>query len=431
MSRRRSRFLLAIGAVAALALVAAACDDGAATDEILIGGIGPLSQPGSVQGGTDMKWAMELAVTDLNAQGGVLGQTVRLVFEDTMNTPDVAAAVAKTMVEENDVSAVVGEYHSAAALAAIPTYNEAELPVVFSETYNDKITGGDPEDPENLPANPPTIFRIAPTSTFSGGVVADWVTRGLGATKVVIVYEASDFGVGQFEATAAKLEPAGVEIASAQIELAQPDYTAVLGRLAEEHGDAQVVLFDGVTGETSYTAEQNAFDVGLIDDDSICYANQVAQDSEAFWAAVPDGAGCVFRFVGPVPSQYSALTTSVADRYALAFGKPPKAWVIEAYDSVLLVADAIERAGSTNSADVVAALETTTLTGTQGTYEWGGTSENPVPAGEPSFLWHQWPTPQISLVQYTATGQAIADAAVVWPEFAQTTPGSAYITPSG
>src|SRR3954447_10663692 len=131
----------------------------AADDEIVIGGVGPLSQPGDVAGGQEMKWAMEQAVADINAKGGVLGKKLRVLFYDTQNKPDVCAAISNRLVQDDKVAAVVGEFHSGCALAQIPTYNKAGTPVVFSETYNDKVTGGDPNDP-NLPANPPTIFRI-------------------------------------------------------------------------------------------------------------------------------------------------------------------------------------------------------------------------------------------------------------------------------
>src|SRR3989304_1418864 len=76
--------------------------------EIVIGGVGPLSQPGDVAIGTEMKWAMEQAVADLNAKGGVLGRELRLDFSDTQNQPDVCASVSQKLVDE-DVAAVVGE----------------------------------------------------------------------------------------------------------------------------------------------------------------------------------------------------------------------------------------------------------------------------------------------------------------------------------
>lgn len=424
--------------VAVLALVAAACSS-ASTDDvadsettttagssattevpsaegpILIGGLGPLSEPGAVAAGIDMEWAMELAVADVNAAGGVLGRDIALTFADTQNTPEIAASIAKKLIDEDKVVAVVGEYHSGAALAAIPVYSEAGMPVVFSETWSDNITGGDPDDPQNLPEQPPTIFRIAPTSSYFSSFAADWMINGVNADKIVLIYEATDFGIGTEEALAAQLEGSGAELVSFQVELNQPDYSSVLARIAEEHGDADIVFLGGVTGDSSYTVTQNSFDVGLIDDDTICFTNFTASQTEAYWASVPDGVGCAFVYIGPAPSSYNETTTRVADAYTAKFGGPPGPWVFETYDSIWLVADAIERAGSTDSAAIVKALESTTFVGSQGAYEFPyGSGNTNTPDGKP-WLWHQWPEPAISMVQYTETGQSLGDAAVIWP----------------
>jgi len=403
-------------ALAGLLLVAAVTS--AQEGPIYIGAGVPLSQPGAVQAGVEMRWAMQQAVDDINARGGVLGRELRLIAYDTANQPHVAEAAARRLVEDDKVVAVVGYYHSGAALAAARVYRQAGIPVVFAEPWHDAVTGGDPDDPD-YPPFPPNIFRIAPTSSYASEMVSDWIVNGIKARKVIQLYEAADFGLGQARVLREQLSAAGVELIQVQVELNQPDYSAVLARLAREHPDADVVTFD-ITGESSYIAEQNAFEVGLLDGDTICLANQVAQDWRAFWRAVPDGVGCVFQLVGMTPAQYNDITRSIAERFEKEFGTAPKVWALEAYDSVLLVADAIERAGSTDLEKVVAALEQTHFLGAQGLYQFPYGSHNPLPAGRPSWLWHQWPNPPIQLVQYTARNQTLAEAAVVWPVERQT-----------
>jgi branched-chain amino acid transport system substrate-binding protein len=186
MIARNSKWITSTLAASIAAIALMTAPTAGRAQDILLGGVGPLSQPGDVAGGQELKWAMEQAVADINAKGGVMGHNLRLNFYDTQNKPDVCAAVAKKMVQDDKVVAVVGEFHSGCALAQIPTYNQAGTPVVFSETYNDKITGGDPTDP-TLPANPPTIFRIAPSSTYYSDFVVDWIVNGVKAKKVAYV----------------------------------------------------------------------------------------------------------------------------------------------------------------------------------------------------------------------------------------------------
>jgi branched-chain amino acid transport system substrate-binding protein len=432
----RGQALRRVGTVAVALVIlvhSAACERGGGgtaggTEELTIGGVGPLSQPGAVQAGQDMKWAMEAAVADINAEGEILDKAVKLVFQDTEGRPEAGSAVAKKLVENEKVVGVVGEYHSTAALAQIPVYAEHGTPFVVVDAYSDAITGGDPKDPK-LPAQPRSVFRVAPTTGFDIGIHAEWLVDGIKAREVVQIYEATDFGTGQATALKELLGAEGVKLTQVQVELNQPDYKSVLSRVKAEHPAVDAVMMS-VTGETSYTVASNAFDVGLLGGRAACVANQVAQDDKAFWRAVPEGVGCVFRVAGLMPKQYGDTAKKLAQRYTDKFGNAPKAWVFEAYDAVRLLVDAIERAGSEDAAKVVSALEQTSYQGLQGKYEFPYGAGRPVPAGQPSWLWHQWPEPAIQLAQYTAKGQAFADATVVWPPEKQSKPGTAYVSPT-
>ena len=392
--------------------------------EIIIGGVGPLSQPGDVAIGTEMKWAMEQAIADINAKGGVLGRQLRLAFNDTQNQPDVCASVAQKLVDEN-VAAVVGEAHSGCGLAQIPAYSAAGMPVVFSETYNDKITGGDPEDP-NLPANPPTIFRIAPTSTYYSSFIGDWLINGLKATKLVHIVDNSDYGNGEKAAMQAALEGSGIELVQVAVDAAQPDYSAIVSRLKTENPDADAVFFDTAGIADGWALQQNAIDAGLVDE-AACIGGPAATDFEGYWRAVPGGVGCAFQQVGLTSSQFNDLAKSLNDRANLALGHGARNYAFESYDSVLLVADAIERAGSTDHQAIVTALETTSMVGAQGAYEFPFNSTNAVPSDTPAWMWHQWPEPPIQLLEYTEKDQTLADASTIWPASRQTVPGQAWV----
>ncbi len=412
-----------------LALLAAALVAGAgapALAEIVLGGVGPLSQPGDVAGGTEMKWAMEQAVADLNAKGGVLGQQIRLIFYDTQNKPDVCAAIAKRLVQEDKVVAVVGEFHSGCGLAQIPTYNKAGTPVVFSETYNDKITAGDPADP-TLPPTPPTVFRIAPTSTYYSNFIVDWIVNGLKAKKVVHVVDTTDYGVGAASAVREALGKTGVRLAQVSVELAQPDYASIMSRLKNENPDADVVYYDVSETATAYVVMQNGIDVGLSGNRNVCIGNPAMRDAQSFWRAVPGGVGCVFQLVGLTTTQYNDLAKSLDQRARTALGHEARNYAFEAYDSVLLVADAIRRAGNTDAKAIVRALEQTSMVGTQGRYAFPYNSQSPVPKDKPAWLWHQYPDPPLQLLEFTKKGQSSDEAATLWPPSRQTQPGKAYI----
>jgi branched-chain amino acid transport system substrate-binding protein len=323
------------------------------------------------------------------------------------------------------VDAVVGEAHSGCGLAQIPAYSKAGMPVVFSETYNDKITGGDPAD-ANLPANPPTIFRIAPTSTYYSSFIADWLINGLKAKKLIQIVDNSDYGIGEKAAMQAALASTGIQLVQVAIDAAQPDYSAIVSRLKAENPDADAVFFDTAGIADGWALQQNAIDAGLVDT-AACIGGPAATDFAGYWRAVPGGAGCAFQQVGLTSSQYNDLATSLNDRSSLALGHGARNYAFESYDSVLLVADAIQRAGSTDHQAIVKALETTSMIGAQGKYEFSYNSTNLVPADKPAWLWHQWPEPPIQLLEYTKKGQTLAEAITIWPASRQTVSGQAWV----
>jgi branched-chain amino acid transport system substrate-binding protein len=86
-----------------------------------------------------------------------------------------------------------------------------------------------------------------------------------------------------------------------------------------------------------------------------------------------------------------------------------------AYDATYLLLKAIDQAGTTDPQAIIDALENIEYTGVMGDFWFEYTSDNPVPADEPAWMWHQWPTPNTYIIQYTEVNQTSGDAPVVFP----------------
>ncbi len=383
-------------------------------EPIILGATGPLSAPGSVGGGIAMQFTAELAVDEINEAGGVMGRPIELIFVDTQGLPERGTAVAERLIEENGAVAIVGEYHSAVGLTMIEVCHERHIPCVFSETWNDDITG----------TQYPEVFRVAVTSTLVASQQINWLAE-LGLEYIVIIAENTDYGVPASEAQVEYMTDRGIDSDVFFVELGTEDFLPVLTRIqeGERTPDAIMVL---VTGETSYNVEQQMAEIGLAPtEDTICVANQVAINAE-YWDNVPDGNYCAYLRVGLTPSNYNETTESVDEAYRAQFDRPAPSYALATYDSVYLVADAIERAGSTDPDAIIAALEETDMTLAQGHYYFPYGIGNPVPDDEPAWMWHQWPDAAVVIQQYFEVGQDPDDAAVVFPPAFQTH-GTAYI----
>ena len=150
-----------------------------------VGGLAPLSAPGSVTGGEAMREAMLLAERDVNAAGGVLGCDLKVVITDTEGLPEKATAMMEKLITQDGVVAVGGGYHSSVGVASKDVANARGIPVVFAETWNDTITG----DKQKY------IFRIAPLSSWASGVIWQFAAQAPGVKKVAIVTENTDYGI--------------------------------------------------------------------------------------------------------------------------------------------------------------------------------------------------------------------------------------------
>jgi len=425
--------LMTVVLVMSVAATVGAQDDCAFAEEpIMIGGLAPLSAPGAVTAGVAMQWSMEQAVTDINADCGIeidgTNYMLELTVGDSEGLPDAGQRAAERLIEVEGIVGAVGVYHSAVGLATMDVFQANEIPTVYSEPWNDNVTieGLTRFEEDGIDY----IFRIAPTSTTVSRAAVDWLINE-GIEDVVIIAENTDYGIGAVEQNEAFFEEAGVEYETIFIELGTEDFVPVLSRI--QAGDAPDAVRIEVTGETGFNVTQQMIELGIAPtEETICNTMQDAIQPE-YWEAVPDGNWCAFYKVGIAPANYNEQTEAFVAAYREEFDSEPAGYAMASYDSVWVLADGIERAGTTeDSAAIVEALEATDIVGTQGRYYFDYTSENPLPddGSVPEYMWHQWPDPAVIVIQLTEEGQDPADAPVIWPPAYQTEEGVSYFPPS-
>ncbi len=377
---------------------------------IKIGALAPLSAPGTVVGGEAMVDAMRIAEEEINANGGLLGRPVELVVEDTEGLPERGTAVMEKLINQDRVVAVGGGYHSSVGVAAKEVAHDNGIPVVFAETWNDTITS----------SMYPEIFRIAPLNSEVTAVDLNWLTSlPYTIEKVVILTENTDYGIPAAEETAAGLADAGIESVTFQTDIGTQDFSSIIDRIRAEEPDFIMVLN---TGEAGFNFQQQAAEQGIGPQDVPMLCNQDGLESNAYWTNVPDGNLCFLRRVGLPVELYSDVANSFVERYVERTGKTTaESYALEAYDSIMIIAQAIEEAGSTDPAAIITALENIEYEGALGTITFPVNSSNPPEAAglDPKW-WHQFPEPAITIVQYQEEGQDSLDAPVVFPEVYQT-----------
>ena len=408
-----------------------------AEETIVIGGIAPLSPPGATGAGVIIDWAYQLAVADINAECGIdiagMNHRVDVITGDSEGISERGQALAERWIFEDGVHGVVGGYHSAVALALMKLTQENHIPTIFAGPWNDNVTANGIIEFEGRPPRIEDgvdyIFRTSPANSMVAAVAANWMIE-LGLQDVIIMTENTDYGIPAAADERALLEAAGITVEQYSVELGTEDFVPILSRVLArpEPPDAIRVL---ITGETGFNLNQQMAELGISpSEETICIAESFAGDSGQFWSAVPDGNYCAFTRVGATPALFNDMAQALNATYTEEWGGVAPSFALEPYDSVRLMAHAMDVADTYTDPDaIVAALETIDVELAQGRYYFEyGSHNTDLPEGVPTFMWHQWPDPIVVIQQYFEQDQDSLDAAVVYPAIYQTH-GTSYIEP--
>ena len=209
--------------LAALGLALAA--QPAAWAQIKIATIVELSGAGATSG-TNFRNGIELAVKEINASGGILGQKIDMTIADTQGNPGVAKGLAQKAVDDN-VFAVFGPVFSGSILVSMAETRKAEIP---------NFTGG--EAAAITKQGNPYIFRTSFTQDTAMPKVARYMANNLKAKTVAVIFVNNDFGKGGRDAVTKSLEALGVKVVTdISTDQNQVDFSAAVLRAKQSNAD--------------------------------------------------------------------------------------------------------------------------------------------------------------------------------------------------
>src|SRR5262245_16469303 len=179
----------------ALALLAAY----PARAEIVIGVAGPMTGK-EAWSGEQIQRGAEMAVADINAAGGLLGDQLRLVTADDFCDPQQAVVAARKLVDDGAV-AVMGHYCSGASIPASKIYAEARVLQISPASTNPLLT-------EQGLAN---VFRVVARDDAQGVVAGNYLAERWGDKKIAILHDGTIYGKGLADETRKQLNKRGVK----------------------------------------------------------------------------------------------------------------------------------------------------------------------------------------------------------------------------
>ena len=300
----------------------------------------------------------KLAVKKINESGGILGRQVRLLLFDNLSTPIGSAMAARKCVEQQ-VIAVIGAHWSSHSLAMAPILEEAAIPMISPGSTNPEVTQGRKY-----------IFRACFLDSFQGLAMAKFASRNLQAgTAVVATAIDEDYStmLGQFFSRA--FEKAGGRVlAEIGYRASATDFSDNIRQILEHRPD--VVYLPGYTRDSGLFIRQ-AVKMGV---KATFLGGDAWDEIESYAGAAVGGsfqsAPWHPEVPNPVSEEMKQFFKAVYGR-EIANNSSPLA-----YDAVMLLADAITRAGSADRLAIRDALTTTRdFRGATGSITFGGNGD--------------------------------------------------------
>jgi branched-chain amino acid transport system substrate-binding protein len=335
-------------ALAALALAVGGCgsasnDSSAAGggDTVVLGYTATLSGDFASYG-LEMRQGVDLAVAQLNANGGIDGKQVTVRSEDDAGKPSNGPVVAQKLCDDDSVSAVLGYSFSSVALAAVPVYTQCTLPVVASAVTSPELSGSGP-----------TFFRNVLTDAYQGKAMGEYAVGKLGLKRIAVLNQKDDYGVGTSDAFIKAAQAAGAEIVSRDAyQLGTTDYHTQLSKVKRVDPDA--IYIGGFYAEAAKIALQ-ARSLGL-DQPLLGTDGSLSPDLLKLGKDAVDGMVLYGVFSPDVENAYDEGKEFVTD-FKARYDQEPTSWAALAYDAVNLVAAAAEKGGGTSRAQIQDGLE--------------------------------------------------------------------------
>jgi branched-chain amino acid transport system substrate-binding protein len=285
-----------------------------------------------------------LAIEELNAAGGVLGKKFELITEDTQSKQGESASVVRKLVSRDKVIAVLGEVASGRSLEAAPICQNAKVPMISPSSTNPKVTEvGD------------FVFRVCFIDPFQGTVMATFAKNTLKAKNVAVLTDAAaPYSVGLATFFKEKFVADGGKIAVEQkFSSGDKDFKAQLTAIKAASPEAIFApCYYTEAGLIAQQARQLGINLPIFGGDG-----WEAPELLTIGGKAMDG---TFYSTHYSPEDKAEMVATFVKKFKARWNNEvPDAMAALGYDSALVLADAIKRAGGTDGQKLRDALAAT------------------------------------------------------------------------
>jgi len=297
-----------------------------------------LNAPQSAKSGEAITRGITLALEEINGAGGVLGRTLELVSRDDESNPGKGLIAARELIQREEVAAIIGGLDTPVSLAIVPFANQSETPFIGPWAAGTPVTKNGAE--KNF------VFRVSAVDVFVDEALTEYLVTKYGVTKPGMMLINNPWGESNEKGLHAALESRGMETAGVEkLESNDIDLVPQLTRLKENGADGLFLVANAApSAQVVRSLDKMGWDVPI--------ASHWGPSGGRFTELAGDSAEKVhfiqtFMFPDDTHPLFAKLKETFPGIESTA-DVTPATGIANAYDAVLLLAAAIELAGSTD-----------------------------------------------------------------------------------
>ncbi|RFB82438.1 amino acid ABC transporter [Rhizobium leguminosarum bv. trifolii] len=293
--------------------------------------------------------AAELAVEEINAKGGVLGRPLALEIADDASGAAGAQKAFDSLVFQKEVNVVISMETSAARNAGLPIISKGDVPYIYTSFYEGKSCNA-------------KLFVNAWVPEQQVPPVVDNFIGKQGAKKFFLIGSDYSFGRGMLTFAKGYIEKSGGQVVGEEyLPMDGSDWTAIISKVRSSGADAIITSTAGGAPNVTLTKQLRSSGVTLP------YGNLAVDEGTA--KSMGADAKDIFLSASYVTGIDSPENKAFLSAMEKKFGKElrtPNDLSVPQYEAIYLYKAAVEKAGSTDTADVLKALPDVSFTGPRG-----------------------------------------------------------------
>jgi len=304
------------------------------SEPIKLGLVGPMTGPLAPYGEGVRDGAL-LAIEQVNSQGGVNGRQVELIVLDNQANPQETITLVNRLIQRDGIVGLVGPVISSTSMVAGPVVQRQGIPMISpTATAVDVTLQGD------------FVFRVCYLDDYQGLAAVNYAVEELGAKKAGILFKVGDaYSEGLRVVFRDNFQAAGGEVVELAYNLGDTDFSAQLTRMKDQGVE---VIYSPFYYEDAVLALTQAESIGL---DAVFIGGDGWDAQELLDQAGLAAVNAVFT-THYSTSDSRPVVQNFLSNFQEKFGRSPIVLAALGYDAAALMADAIQRAGSSDPREI-------------------------------------------------------------------------------